>query len=482
MLAGEGALRGELEAMVAARGLSGRVLLPGHVEDMPAAYAAADIVLHTSTDAEAFGRTLVEAGAMERVVIASDLGAPRETVRPGETGWLVPPGDPAALAEAVLRALAEPPERRAAMGQAARQLVLARFTTAAMQRATLAVYAELLGPSPSERVGRLSGGRALGVGRRIGLCRRGGGAGSEGGQPLGPCGDAAARPLHAHEAGLRQQRVDRAGAAEARFPQAVAGAVAHHLAEMRQMQRRLSFREDLPRRVLHGGGGVLAEGLVLLVRLPAEVAGERIEADHLVRCRAHDSPNLGVGDEAGAAVGGAQPEQQRHEIGVRAHQHEAFDARMRRGEGIQHVHRHADVGAVLQAGDARAVHHLEARSLEGPAELAEPHPVAVRGLEEAGGVQVAAADQAARRVAGDEGQPGVGFGGEAVGDGGAGAFAQAGDDVVEVEMEGGGGVGHAAWSRRRRAAGKIARDAPADRRRRARRRRGAQGRAAAPRP
>ncbi|MFN6956286.1 MAG: glycosyltransferase family 4 protein [Acetobacteraceae bacterium] len=150
VLAGEGALRGELEAMVAARGLSGRVLLPGHVEDMPAAYAAADVVLHASTEAEAFGRTLVEAGAMERVVIASDLGAPRETVRPGETGWLVPPGDPAALAEAVLRALAEPPERRAAMGRTARASVLSRFTTAAMQRATLAVYAELLGPSPPE--------------------------------------------------------------------------------------------------------------------------------------------------------------------------------------------------------------------------------------------------------------------------------------------------------------------------------------------
>ena len=153
VLAGEGALRGELEAIVAARGLSGRVLLPGHVEDMPAAYAAADVVLHASTEAEAFGRTLVEAGAMERVVIASELGAPRETVRPGETGWLVPPGDPAALAEAVLRALAEPPERRAAMGRAARASVLSRFTTAAMQRATLAVYAELLGPSPSEASG-----------------------------------------------------------------------------------------------------------------------------------------------------------------------------------------------------------------------------------------------------------------------------------------------------------------------------------------
>ncbi|MDW8398846.1 MAG: glycosyltransferase family 4 protein [Acetobacteraceae bacterium] len=149
VLAGEGSLRGELEALVAARGLRGRVLLPGHVEDMPGAYAAAELVLHASTEPEAFGRTVVEAGAMARPVIASDLGAPRETVLPGRTGWLVPPGDPAALSGAIGQALAEPPERRAAMGRAARERVLARFTTEAMQRATLAVYAELLGPSPS---------------------------------------------------------------------------------------------------------------------------------------------------------------------------------------------------------------------------------------------------------------------------------------------------------------------------------------------
>jgi glycosyltransferase involved in cell wall biosynthesis len=153
VLVGEGGLRDELEALVAARGLAGRVLLPGHVEDMPAAYAAADLVLHASTEAEAFGRTVVEAGAMARPVIASDLGAPRETVCAPTTGWLVPPGDPAALADAILRALAEPPEARAAMGRAAREWVLSRFTTDAMQRATLAVYAELLGPPPSAASG-----------------------------------------------------------------------------------------------------------------------------------------------------------------------------------------------------------------------------------------------------------------------------------------------------------------------------------------
>jgi glycosyltransferase involved in cell wall biosynthesis len=136
--------RAELEALIAARGLEGRVRLVGHAEDMPAALLLADLVVHASTDPEAFGRTVIEAQAMRRPVIASDLGAPRETVEEAATGWRVPPGDPAALAGAIGRALALPAAERAAVGARARDAVLARYTTAAMQRATVAVYRELL--------------------------------------------------------------------------------------------------------------------------------------------------------------------------------------------------------------------------------------------------------------------------------------------------------------------------------------------------
>ncbi|WP_240789941.1 glycosyltransferase family 4 protein [Roseomonas sp. HF4] len=136
--------RQELEARIAALGLSGRVRLVGHAEDMPAALLLAEVVVHASTDAEAFGRTVIEAQAMGRVVVASDLGGPRETVEDGATGFRVPPGDPAALAGAIGRVLAMPPAARAAMGAAARAAVLARCTTARMQAETLAVYRELL--------------------------------------------------------------------------------------------------------------------------------------------------------------------------------------------------------------------------------------------------------------------------------------------------------------------------------------------------
>ena len=134
----------ELEARIAALGLGGRVRLVGHAEDMAAVLMLADVVVHASTDAEAFGRTVIEAQAMARPVIASDLGGPRETVAEGVTGWRVPPGDAAALAAALTRVLAMPAPERAAIGAAARQAVLAHYTTRAMQDATIAVYRELL--------------------------------------------------------------------------------------------------------------------------------------------------------------------------------------------------------------------------------------------------------------------------------------------------------------------------------------------------
>ncbi|MFC7610073.1 glycosyltransferase [Teichococcus aestuarii] len=141
---GRGAYDAELRGRLAALGLAGDAVLPGPGDDMPAALLLADIVLHASTDAEAFGRTVIEAQAMARPVIAADLGGPRETVQEGETGWRVPPGDPAALAAAIGRVLALPAGARAAVGEAARAMVRARYTTAAMQDATLAVYRELL--------------------------------------------------------------------------------------------------------------------------------------------------------------------------------------------------------------------------------------------------------------------------------------------------------------------------------------------------
>lgn len=131
----------ELHDLAAAHGVADRIRLPGHVADMPAALLAADVVVHASIEAEAFGRTVIEAQAMARVVIASDLGGPRETVKDGLTGWLTPPGNAPAMAERIQQVLAETAEARAAMGEAARRSVPTMET---MQAATMDVYRELL--------------------------------------------------------------------------------------------------------------------------------------------------------------------------------------------------------------------------------------------------------------------------------------------------------------------------------------------------
>ena len=131
-----------LRAMIETHGLEDTVHLAGHVEDMPAAYLWSDVTLSCSTRPEAFGRVAVEAMASGRPVIATALGGSLETVAEGETGLLVPPGDPQALADAVVR-LADR-DRRAALGAAAARHARARFTTEAMTSATLSVYKDVL--------------------------------------------------------------------------------------------------------------------------------------------------------------------------------------------------------------------------------------------------------------------------------------------------------------------------------------------------
>jgi glycosyltransferase involved in cell wall biosynthesis len=127
-----------------ALGVTGQIKLAGHCPDMPAALMLADIVVSASTEPEAFGRAVIEAQAMQRVVIAAGHGGAAETVTQGETGVLVPPGDAAALAEAIAMVLAMPERDRAAMGARARASVLAHYTVGAMQQATMDVYDDVL--------------------------------------------------------------------------------------------------------------------------------------------------------------------------------------------------------------------------------------------------------------------------------------------------------------------------------------------------
>jgi glycosyltransferase involved in cell wall biosynthesis len=123
-----------------------------HIGTMP---GKLDLALHAQglrlVEPEAFGRAVIEAQAMERVVIAAGHGGAAETVQHGETGLLVKPGDAGALAKAIALVLAWPEAERRAMGTRARTSVLKRYTVSAMQQATLAVYEEVLAWSGESR-------------------------------------------------------------------------------------------------------------------------------------------------------------------------------------------------------------------------------------------------------------------------------------------------------------------------------------------
>ncbi len=134
----------ELEDSIRNKGLQDNVRIVGHCADMPAAYAVCDIAIAPSLDPEAFGRTAVEPQAMGRPVIAADHGATRETVAPGETGWLAKPGDADAWTHALGQAIAAGPKTRAIMGQAAMRRARDLYSVQAMSAATLDVYARVM--------------------------------------------------------------------------------------------------------------------------------------------------------------------------------------------------------------------------------------------------------------------------------------------------------------------------------------------------
>lgn len=120
--------------------LEDKIMLVGHCADMPAALLLANVVVSaSSTQPEAFGKVAIEAMAMGTPVIATAHGGSLETILPGVTGWLVPPLDPEAMAEAIVEVL-ENPENAQKMGRQGREWVNKRFTAKAMCEKTVALY------------------------------------------------------------------------------------------------------------------------------------------------------------------------------------------------------------------------------------------------------------------------------------------------------------------------------------------------------
>jgi glycosyltransferase involved in cell wall biosynthesis len=127
-----------------ARGLAGAVTVLGHREDVPEILAASDLVVDASYAGLGLTGSIREALAVEIPVIATDLEGMPELITDGETGLLVPPRNPEALAQAMLRML-ENPARAKAMARAGRKRVESRFSLDAKLDRTEALYTRLLG-------------------------------------------------------------------------------------------------------------------------------------------------------------------------------------------------------------------------------------------------------------------------------------------------------------------------------------------------
>ncbi len=148
-VAGSGPAAESLRAQAERLGLGARVTFLGQVDhaQLRRVIAAATAVVIPSLWFETFGLTSIEAYALARPVVASDLGALTETVVHGETGLRVPPGDPAALAEA-LDTLAADAELCEWMGSRARNRYEERYTPQKDRERLLAIYRGVVAAAP----------------------------------------------------------------------------------------------------------------------------------------------------------------------------------------------------------------------------------------------------------------------------------------------------------------------------------------------
>lgn len=141
----------ELDGLVTSRNVSGLVKRVGSAADRAAAFVAASVVVFPTREAEGVTRAVIEAAAAGALTIVADVGAAREIViappyAPADqrSGWLVPPGDAAALAMAIEAAMSLGASAREAIRKRSRDRVAAQYALARMAHDTLAVYAEAL--------------------------------------------------------------------------------------------------------------------------------------------------------------------------------------------------------------------------------------------------------------------------------------------------------------------------------------------------
>jgi glycosyltransferase involved in cell wall biosynthesis len=145
ILVGDGPYRAKLELLAGQLGLERHVVFAGRLDDreLHALYEAADLFVHP-TLYEGSSLVTLEAMAHGRACVVTDAGGLPDKVRNGVNGWIVPAGDPSALAAAISGAV-EDPDRLVRFGRAGREIVEREFSWATTGRQTVELYERLLG-------------------------------------------------------------------------------------------------------------------------------------------------------------------------------------------------------------------------------------------------------------------------------------------------------------------------------------------------
>jgi glycosyltransferase involved in cell wall biosynthesis len=124
--------------------LSANISFHEHATDIINIYGLADIIVSASTRPEAFGRTIVEAGALGKIIIATNHGGARETIIDGKTGFLVEQKDPKQLAEILEKILKFSKKKRSEISNKAQNHVRENFSIKKMQKETISLYKKIL--------------------------------------------------------------------------------------------------------------------------------------------------------------------------------------------------------------------------------------------------------------------------------------------------------------------------------------------------
>ena len=158
LLVGRGSLQAETEALAGELGLKGSVRFVGVRDDIPEIMRAADGYVMSSAW-EGMPMVLLEAAAAALPIVTTDVGGNGQLVQHQENGFLIPPGSPEDLADAMLRLMRLPESERRAMGARGRELVRSRYSLSQTVEQWEEVYRDVLsrkgrdpGPAGSRRL------------------------------------------------------------------------------------------------------------------------------------------------------------------------------------------------------------------------------------------------------------------------------------------------------------------------------------------